>query len=153
MLFRSFIHLLGDTLSSVGVIVASLLIHFYQLYWVDPLLTFIIGIFILRGTYGILKETIEILMQASPGEIDIAQIKNELEKHPRVKNIHHIHVWSLSDRQVHFECHAELSDNYRISEVDCIRQDLEKILMESFQIDHITIQMEHHTCQDTSPIP
>jgi cobalt-zinc-cadmium efflux system protein len=149
----AFIHLLGDTLSSVGVILASVLILFYDLYWVDPLLTFIIGVFILRGTYGILKETVEILMQASPGDLDINRIKMELETHPKVGNIHHIHVWRLSDNQVHFECHADLSHNYPIQQADCIRNDLEKTLEEKFGIDHITIQMEYHACSDKSPIP
>ncbi|MBS3808019.1 MAG: cation transporter [Bacteroidales bacterium] len=148
----AFIHLIGDTLSSVGVIIASLLIYFYGLYWVDPLLTFIIGIFILRGTYGILKETIEILMQATPGEIDIRQIKNQLEQDDRVENIHHIHIWRLSDNQVHFECHADLSHNYTMQQADALRKELEKLLNERFQINHITIQMEYHACDDKSPI-
>jgi len=148
----AFIHLLGDTLSSVGVIIASLLIYFYGLYWVDPLLTFIIGVFILRGTYGILKETVEILMQASPGNINIARIKQQLEDHPKIENIHHIHVWRLSDHQVHFECHADLTGNYQIREADLIRKELEKILKEDFGIDHVTMQMERHTCMDKSPI-
>ena len=148
----AFIHLIGDTLSSVGVIIASLLIYFYGLYWVDPLLTFIIGIFILRGTYGILKETIEILMQATPGEIDIRQIKDQLEQDDRVENIHHIHIWRLSDNQVHFECHADLSHNYTMQQADALRRELEKLLNERFQIDHITIQMEYHACDDKSPI-
>jgi cobalt-zinc-cadmium efflux system protein len=148
----AFIHLLGDTLSSVGVIIASLLIYFYGLYWADPLLTFIIGVFILRGTYGILKETVEILMQASPGNINIARIKQQLEDHPKIENIHHIHVWRLSDHQVHFECHADLTGNYQIHEADLIREELEKILKEDFGIDHVTMQMERHTCKDKSPI-
>jgi len=148
----AFIHLIGDTLSSVGVIAASLLIYFYRLYWVDPLLTIIIGIFILRGTYSILKETIEILMQATPGDIDIRQVKKQLEQDERVENIHHIHVWRLSDNQVHFECHADLSQNYTMQEADEIRQELAKILHDGFQIDHITIQMEYHACDDKSAI-
>ena len=148
----AFIHLMGDTFSSVGVIVASLLIYFYNLYWVDPLLTFIIGIFILRSTYGILKETIEILMQATPDEIDIRQIKDHVEQNSPIENIHHIHVWRLSDNQVHFECHADLSRNYTIEQADKIRKELEKMLKEHFHIDHVTIQMEYHACDDKSPI-
>lgn len=148
----AFIHLIGDTLSSVGVIIASLLIYFYGIFWVDPLLTLIIGIFILRSTYGILKETIEILMQATPDEIDIRQIQEHLERNSRVENIHHIHVWRLSDNQVHFECHADLSRNYSIEQADEIRKELEKMLKTHFQIDHITIQMEYHACNDKSPI-
>jgi len=144
----AYIHLLGDTLSSVGVIIASILISRFNVYWVDPLLTFLIGIFIIRATYGVLKETVEILMQATPEFLDISEIKHSLETHPKVENIHHIHAWRLSDNQVHFECHADLCSNYSIQEADKIRKDLESKLKHSFKIHHVTIQMEYHTCRD-----
>jgi cobalt-zinc-cadmium efflux system protein len=148
----AYIHLIGDTLSSIGVIIASILIYFFELYWVDPLLTFLIGIFILKGTYGILRDTIKILMQASPDNVDIEEIKKTLEKHPKVENIHHIHVWMLSDKQVHFECHADVDQNYSIMESDRIRNDLEDTLCNEFKIQHITIQMEYHSCKDKSAV-
>jgi cobalt-zinc-cadmium efflux system protein len=148
----AYIHLIGDTLSSIGVIAASIIINLYEIYWIDPLFTFIIGVFILRATYGVLKETVEILMQASPKNLDISELKSYLEKHPKVENIHHIHVWQLSDNQIHFECHADLSENYSIQEADKIRKELEKSLKEAFTIHHITIQMEYHTCNDKRPI-
>ncbi|MGM0531963.1 MAG: cation diffusion facilitator family transporter [Bacteroidota bacterium] len=144
----AYLHLLGDTLSSAGVIVASLLILYLDIYWIDPLLTFIIGVFILRATYGVLKETVEILMQATPEYLDINEIKHNLESHPKVENIHHIHVWRLSDNQVHLECHADVSNNYSMQEADEIRKDLESKLKHSFNIHHVTIQMEYHTCRD-----
>ncbi|MCF8335521.1 MAG: cation diffusion facilitator family transporter [Bacteroidales bacterium] len=149
----AYLHLLGDTLSSVGVIGASILISLFDVYWVDPLLTFLIGIFIVRATYGVLKETVEILMQASPENLDIKEIKKFLETHhPKVENIHHIHVWRLSDDQTHFECHADLCNNYSMEEADKIRKDLESILKKEFNIHHVTIQMEYHTCRDKRPI-
>lgn len=148
----AYLHLIGDTISSVGVIIASVLIYFYGLYWVDPVLTFIIGIYILWGTYGILKETIEILMQASPENMDIKSIKNMLEKHPRIENVHHIHLWRLSDKEIHFECHADVDQNYSIEKTDEIRNELCEILQNNYNIHHITIQMEYHACHDKSMI-
>ena len=148
----AYIHLLGDTLSSVGVIAAAILISLFDIFWIDPLLTFLIGIFIIRATFGVLKETVEILMQASPGYINIHEIQKKLEAHPHVDNIHHIHIWRLSDRQVHFECHADLSKNYSIQEADKIREALESILKDAFNIHHVTIQMEYLSCCDKRPI-
>ena len=148
----AYIHLLGDTLSSVGVIAAAILISIFDIFWIDPLLTFLIGIFIIRATFGVLKETVEILMQASPGYINIHEIQKSLQTHPHVDNIHHIHVWRLSDRQVHFECHADLNQNYAIQEADKIRKELESILKDSFNIHHVTIQMEYRSCCDKRPI-
>jgi len=148
----AYLHLIGDTLSSVGVIIGSILIYFWDITWIDPLLTVIIGIALIKVTWGILKETIEILMQASPGNLDLTAIKLELEKHPEINNIHHIHAWRLSDNITHFQCHADLTENKTIKEVDEIRTDLEEILHKKFEINHITIQMEHYSCNPASVI-
>ncbi|MEE4196714.1 MAG: cation diffusion facilitator family transporter [Bacteroidales bacterium] len=148
----AYLHLLGDTLSSVGVIIGSVLIYFFNLTWIDPLLTVVIGMIIIRGTWGIIKETTAILMQASPENLDIPLIKKNLEKHPEIKNIHHIHAWRLSDNIVHFQCHAELIHNLTIAQTDQVRIDLENILHKEFEIDHITIQMEADSCAEKSTI-
>jgi cobalt-zinc-cadmium efflux system protein len=148
----AYLHLIGDTLSSVGVIVGSVLVYFWKIYWIDPLLTVLIGIIILRGSWVIIKETFEILMQASPANLDIELIKSELEKHPEIKNIHHIHAWRLSDTITHFQCHADVNKNITMSEADKIRNDLELILQKQFNIDHITIQLEFDVCADKEAI-
>ena len=91
-------------------------------------------------------------MQSSPEYLNINEIKKFLEKHPKIDNIHHIHLWRLSDNQVHFECHAEVTGNYLIQEADEIRKALENNLKKSYNIYHVTIQMEYHTCRDKRPI-
>lgn len=148
----AYLHLLGDTLSSVGVILGSVLIYFWNLYWIDPLLTVVIGLFILRGSWVIIKESIEILMQASPANLDLEVIKAEMEKHPEIKNIHHIHAWRLSDTITHFECHADVKNNINMHEADRLRSELEAILSHQFEIDHITIQLEYDVCDDKETI-
>jgi cobalt-zinc-cadmium efflux system protein len=148
----AYLHLMGDTLSSVAVILGSILIRYFEVYWIDPLLTFLIGIFIIRETWSIWKETIEILMEASPGEMDIGEIRTELEKHPRVSNIHHIHAWSLTDSEIHFQCHVDILENLPIREIDKVRMELEKVLTEKFGISHVTIQVEFDTCDDKGSI-
>ncbi len=148
----AYMHLIGDTLSSVGVIIGSILIYYWNITWLDPLLTILIGIIILKATWSILKETIEILMQASPAGLDIELIKKELEKHSEINNIHHIHSWRLSDNIVHFQCHADVKKNILIDDVDKIRTELENTLHQKFKIDHVTIQMELDTCLKKSAI-
>ncbi len=148
----AYLHLIGDTLSSVGVIIGSILIYFWNMYWIDPLLTIIIGLVIIKATWGILKETIEILMQASPVDMDLKTIRKELENHPDINNIHHIHAWRLSDNIIHFQCHADVVKNLPIKDIDRIRIELENILHQKFGIDHITIQMELDTCSEKSAI-
>ncbi len=148
----AYLHLMGDTFSSIGVIIGSILIYYYNIPWIDPLLTVIIGAVIIKATYGIIKETVEILMQASPANLNLKEIKTELEKLPDINNIHHIHVWRLSDNIIHFQCHADLQEDKSISEVDKVRIEMENILHRKFDIDHITIQMEINSCHSKSTI-
>ena len=148
----AYLHLMGDTFSSIGVIIGSILIYYYNITWIDPLLTVIIGAVIIKATYGIIKETVEILMQASPANLNLKEIKTELEKLPDINNIHHIHVWRLSDNIIHFQCHADLQEDKSISEVDKVRIEMENILHRKFDIDHITIQMEINSCHSKSTI-
>lgn len=148
----AYLHLLGDTLSSIGVIAGSIVIYFCNIYWIDPLLTILIGLVIIKATWSILKETVEILMQASPAALNLTEIKKELEKHPDIKDIHHIHAWRLSDNIIHFQCHADVNKNLPINEIDKIRIELESILHKKFGINHITIQMELDSCRDKTTI-
>jgi len=148
----AYLHLIGDTLSSVVVIIGAILIRFLEIYWIDPVLTFLIGVFIIKETWSIWKETLDILMEASPKELDIESIKIELENHPMVSNIHHIHAWRLTDSEVHFQCHADISENLPIIEIDKVRIELEKLLIVKFRIDHVTIQVEFDTCADKDSI-
>jgi len=148
----AYLHLLGDTFSSVAVIAGSILIYFFGIVWIDPLLTILIGLFIIKETYYVLKETIDILMAASPKSLNISKIKAELEKLPEISNIHHIHTWNLTDQEIHFECHADLKNNINISEADKVRMNAENILKKNFQIHHVTIQMEFDTCMEKKPI-
>lgn len=148
----AYLHLLGDTLSSVAVIIGGILIYFLQVWWVDPLITILISLYILKETYRLLKESVNILMQSTPSNIDLELIKNEIEFLPEVMNIHHIHAWNLSENELHFEGHVDLTDDLRISNTDKIRHKIEKILSEKYHINHVTLQMEFGSCDNTNMI-
>lgn len=144
----AYIHLVGDTLSSVAVIVGSIIIYLWDVSWIDPLITILIGVYILKHAYRILKETVGILMQASPADIDLMKIKKDIELIPDVVNIHHAHIWNLTDQQVHFECHIDLDKDILLSQVGIIRKQIERILLDRYRISHITIQFEYNVCDD-----
>ncbi len=114
----AYLHLFGDTLSSIAVIIGGILIYFFDLYWIDPIITILIGLYIIKETWTILKQTIDILMQSSPAGLDLDQIRHDLEQIPEIANIHHVHIWNLDDQSIHFECHVDLLENSRISETD-----------------------------------
>jgi cobalt-zinc-cadmium efflux system protein len=148
----AYLHLFGDTLSSVAVIIGGVFIYFFDLYWLDPVITILIGIYIIKETWTILKQTIDILMQGSPEGIDIDEIRHDIEQIVEIENIHHVHIWNLDDQSVHFECHVDLQENIRISQTDGIYSQIEGILKEKYHISHLTIQFEHHKCDDKDMI-
>lgn len=141
----SYLHLLSDTLSSVAVIVSGIIIKFASIYWIDPVLTLIINIVIFRSSYGILKESINILMQSTPVNIDIEKVKNKLQEISVIKDAHHIHVWRLDDKNVLLEGHI-LLDDMMISETKPINGAIMNLLDDEFDINHTVIQFETEGC-------
>lgn len=138
----AYLHLLGDALTSLAVIVGAALIWMFQVVWVDAVVTVIIGIYLFVHSFHILKESVTILMQMTPAEIDITQIKDRLIKIEGVKNVHHIHVWNLTDKILHLECHLCLENDLQVSETAVFTKKLKEILHDEFDIHHVTIQFE-----------
>jgi len=141
----SYMHLLGDSVSSVAVIFGGLAIAFWKVYWIDPALTFLIGIYIIKESYDILGEAIHVLMEGAPPEISLETIKDEVEKFHEVEDIHHIHVWTVGDNDIHLEAHVNIND-MKISESDKLRSRIENLLEAKFGIHHITLQFECNQC-------
>jgi cobalt-zinc-cadmium efflux system protein len=148
----AYIHLVGDALTSFLVVVGGVLIRFYQIYWIDPLITVLISIYIVREAFVILKEAVGILMQSTPEQLDLEKIRKRVEALPQVNNIHHIHAWMLTDQQVHLEAHVELAKDLKLSQVDHIRQELQAVLKGEFNIHHITLQFEFNPGHEAQAI-
>jgi cobalt-zinc-cadmium efflux system protein len=144
----AYLHLLGDTLTSVAVIIGGVLIYFLEIYWIDPVVTIIVGLYILKETLHILKQTNDILMQGVPEGLDLEVIRRDLEQIPELKNIHHVHLWNLDDHSIHFECHADLKRDYHLSETENIHSKIEALLKEKYDIGHVTVQFEYERCDD-----
>jgi len=148
----AYLHLIGDTVSSAIVIVTAVLIYFFKIYWIDPLVTFLLGIYLLKETYSILREAVDILMQATPHGLDLNEVKHTLENIRGIDNIHHVHAWNLSDQDIHFECHVDLVSDIRISETESIKESIHELLLTKFNITHVTIQYEYNCCDDKNMI-
>ncbi|EGD52149.1 cation diffusion facilitator family transporter [Thermoanaerobacter ethanolicus JW 200] len=148
----TYIHLLSDALSSLGVVIGGIFIYAYNIYWIDPLLTVLIGAYIIKESFEIIDETIGILMQKTPENINLDIIKKEIEKLPDVKNIHHVHVWQTNDKDIHFECHVNTRDDIKLSQAKLLMDQIETILDETFGIHHVTLQMEYECCENVGLI-
>lgn len=146
----SYLHLLSDALSSIGVVIGGILIYYFKIYWVDPLLTVLIALYVLKESYEIVKEAIQILMQGIPENLDVEEVVKELEKIDAIENVHHVHIWSLDENNINFEAHVNIK-NMLVSETDKILKEIEHELSH-YEINHVTIQFEYMGCNGVDMI-
>ncbi len=144
----AYIHLFSDSLSSLGVIIGGILIYYFNINIIDPILTFIIGAYILKEGFDILKKSIDILMEKTPDQINILEIKEVIEKIPEVDNLHHVHIWQTNDKEFLFEGHVDIKQDINLSKVEKIRSDINSTLSNKFGINHTTLQIEYNACKD-----
>ena len=130
----AYLHLLGDTLSSAMVIAGGILIYFFNISWLDPIITILISLYIIKESYTLIKDSVNILMQSAPDKLDLESIKKDIELLPEVLNIHHIHAWNLNEQEVHFEGHIDLNKDLQVSQTDKIRKKIESLLTEKYNI-------------------
>jgi cobalt-zinc-cadmium efflux system protein len=142
----AYVHLMGDAVSSLAVIAGAIAIMLFHVMWIDPFLTILISLYILKETYGILKESADMILMASPEEIDITKVQRSIESVAGVKNVHHGHLWKLSDTDVHFEAHIDV-DDMPVSRTERIQKRIEKTLRDRFGVTHTTLQFECDKCK------
>ncbi|MDX1470259.1 MAG: cation diffusion facilitator family transporter [Flavobacteriaceae bacterium] len=140
----AYIHLLTDMMASIAVLIGGLLMQFYRIYWVDSLLTLIIALYLIWVGFDLLKTSTKILMLFTPEQIDIRSLVKNVHKIPRVKKLHHIHVWGLNDDEIHLEAHLDVDEDISLSEFDEILHRIEKLLYDKYNINHVTLQPEYN---------
>lgn len=144
----SYLHLLGDTVSSVGVVAGGIAIKIWGMVWIDPLITILISLYILKETWQVVRKTVDILMQSS-APLNYEAIKNDIEAIDKVKNIHHVHSWMINEKTIYFEAHIDM-DDMQLSEVELIYDKIEHLLIDHHGISHVTLQAEVDKCCDKS---
>lgn len=142
----SYLHLMSDTISSVGVVIGGLAIKFWNVVWIDPLITVLISLYILRETWHVIKITVDILMQTSAA-LDYEAIKQDIEKIDGVNNIHHVHSWMINEKTIYFEAHIDM-DDMLLSEAEAVYGQIEQYLKTHHGISHVTLQAEVDKCCD-----
>ena len=141
----AFWHALGDALASIGVIIGGFIILFTDIFIIDPIISMVIGIIIVLAAWSIFRDGLRVLMEATPKDIDIKKLVDNLKRITGVRDVHDVHVWSVSPEKHMMSCHV-LIDDLRTSEADTIRSKIEKVLNEQFNIEHATLQMECRQC-------
>jgi cobalt-zinc-cadmium efflux system protein len=141
----AFLHMAGDTLSTAAVIAGGAAILFSGQNWIDPVLSLLIAALILWSSIGIVRETLNILLEGTPRGVSLPQIRSSMEAVEGVVNVHDLHVWCLGSRSNALACHVTIAD-IPPSESACILVRLNHVLREHFHISHTTVQFEHIGC-------
>ena len=143
----AFVHLMGDVLSTIGAVFAGVIIYFTNANWLDPVVSVFIGFLILYNAWGILRDAVDILLEATPRDVDIKHLVQDIAAVDGVLGIHDIHVWSLTQSLRTMSAHI-LTDDLHISAGGNIQRQISEILRHRYNIAHATLQLE---CVDCFP--
>jgi cobalt-zinc-cadmium efflux system protein len=136
-----FLHVVSDALGSVGAIVAAIVILTTGLYVADPMVSVFIGMLILYSSWGLIKESVNVLMEGVPIGMDITEVERAMLAQEGVCCIHDLHVWSISSGRIALSAHVVLADSER--DRDDVMRGLGDALRDEFNISHTTIQIEN----------
>jgi cobalt-zinc-cadmium efflux system protein len=135
------LHLLEDVLGWIAVLIVSLILLFFDLPILDPLLSIVITVFVLSRIYPNMKSALKIFLQYIPEDMDIQVIKTRINSHPKVSDVHDIHLWSIDGVYTIFSAHVALLEDASLSAVETLKRELKEILLE-LGIEHATLEME-----------
>ncbi len=141
----AFLHMLGDFLTSLVVLANGAVLLIKPWYWLDPLLSLLISAFILKNAWTVVKESVAILMNAVPKNLDLPKVQEFLENRPEIRSAHYLHAWHVGDCGIAFTCHLTVDDQM-VSETENLAQKLRHKLFHRFGIDHPVFQFETTVC-------
>jgi cobalt-zinc-cadmium efflux system protein len=137
----AYLHMMADALVSAGIMVGGIVIYHTHLYWIDPVLSIVIVVVILIGTWSLLKDSLRLSLDGVPKDIEIGEIKNKAEKIEGIKDLHHIHVWAMSTTENAMTAHLVVDTNKGPEQISAIKNNL-KHTLQHMNIQHITLETE-----------
>jgi cobalt-zinc-cadmium efflux system protein len=141
----AFWHIIGDTISSVGVIIAGIVIFFAGWYVADPIVAIVIGVIILWGAVRIVGESADVLLEAVPRHIEIATVIDTIRNVPGVNEVHDIHIWAITSNIYALSAHLVIDDQMVSGSVEIVRT-VRRELAQRYNISHTTLQLECESC-------
>lgn len=143
-----FIHVVSDLVGSIGVLASGAITYFTGWREADPAVTFLIGWLIIYGSWGLVREGVDILMESVPSEIDLDELRDDLLAVRGTEEVHDLHVWCLTSRQFALSAHAVVASDV---DQDRILSDMSTLLEEKFKIRHVTVQLERDSRKEREP--
>ncbi|HEU5404357.1 MAG TPA: cation diffusion facilitator family transporter, partial [Terriglobales bacterium] len=139
------VHMVGDTLATLAVVLGGLAIRLTGQNYIDPVLSVLIGVMIVWSSFGIIRESLNILLEGTPRGMELEQVEVALRDINGVNNVHDLHIWSIGSESHALSCHIAIAD-IPPSESESIMRQVQHTLAERFRILHTTIQFEHVVC-------
>jgi cobalt-zinc-cadmium efflux system protein len=143
----AWLHVLTDALGSVGAIVAGVLVWTLNWNWADPAISVLIGLLVIYSAWSLLKESVAVLMESTPGRIDVDELRDAMRAVPGVQAVHDLHVWTITSGMDSLSAHVVTAAH--AAERRALLEELRKVVHERFRIDHVTIQLEPGGFEET----
>lgn len=148
-IYSAFLHVLGDAVSSLGVIIAAILIQITHASWLDPLVSILIGGILLVSSYRLIRSSLHILIEGVPEGLSVNELKKQISGLPAVQEVHDLHVWNLCSGAVSLSAHIVLKQEMNNNGIQ-VTQSINQMLKKNYAIDHTTIQIEQEPCNSGS---
>ncbi|MGH7934944.1 MAG: cation diffusion facilitator family transporter [Candidatus Binataceae bacterium] len=143
-----FVHVISDLVGSIGVLAAGALVYFTGWNRADPAVSLLIGCLIIFGSWGLVRDGVDILMESVPGHIDLDELRDDLLAVQGTEEVHDLHVWCLTSRQFALSAHAVVAEGVNHDEV---LADMSQVLERKFNIRHMTVQLERDNRREHEP--
>ncbi len=140
------LHVFGDVAASVGVIIAGFVIFLTRWYSADAIISILIAVLIAKGAWDLMRETIDILMESTPKDLNITQLVRDVVLVPGVSDVHDLHVWSIAGGVNALSAHLQIDGDRQVSDCDSLLERINRVLAEQYRITHTTIQFECANC-------
>jgi cobalt-zinc-cadmium efflux system protein len=139
----SYLHLLSDMFTSVAVLAGGFAMYLYGIFWIDSALSIAIAIYLIYISLKLLLNTLRVIMHFTPAHIDLKSIESDICAMEEIENIHHVHIWQLDDKEIHFAAHLDLQSDLKISDANKIKKKVNRLLKDKYQIHHTVLQQEY----------
>ncbi len=143
----AFVHLMGDVLSTIGAVIAGVIIYFTGANWLDPFVSVLIGLLILYNAWGILRDAVDILLESTPRDVDMKKMVGDITQLEGVLGVHDLHVWSITQNLRTMSAHI-LTEDIPVSAGAEIQNRINDLVYHRYNIAHATLQLE---CVDCDP--
>jgi cobalt-zinc-cadmium efflux system protein len=144
----AFLHMAADAGGSLAAVAAGIGILAFDAEWLDPVASLLIAVLVLVATWGLLRDTMNVLLEGVPRHLDLADVESAIVEAPGVEAVHHLHVWEVGSDMAALSAHVVLADAVTLHDAQDRGDGIKRILADRFGIEHATLELECHECAE-----